>query len=213
MQTNVDNHKAYETRIKFKFGWTCWGKWSPLELKIIYKTGARIEKYINKITHGNGSDWIKSNFGNLKLVHGNLFGASFALPGIVNLSPGGWFKSIPWYADANPEQHLAHELAHVWDFRVGATKSLLKFMDVDTFWLNPISAYFNYSGKPPLSLIPLDARFANNVKRGYANGAAGDYLAETFGWTIIDPSKLPTHYDKAQIWLKQELQKEITPWA
>jgi len=173
------------------------GEWTLDELKIAYQAALDIETYVNDITDGNGLAWMNEYLGNIDISISTKSRGS-ALPGNVYL-PSKWENS------SNPGQYLAHELGHIWDIRTGGIGLLGATMGVGDYLNSFIGGdiietvdcrFCDGTGK---NYIPEHRRFKSPGSNPYGNNSTADYAAEAFGWSIYNPSYVPSGVER---WIK-----------
>ena len=180
-----------EQLIRGTFTWEVKGNdFSYDEVNAIYNAGNRIQGFVDNLANGKGLTWMNRYLGGAQFVHGNFFGSSYELGGVVHLAD--WWTTDP----DGPEYLVTHELGHLWDdrsgpknpdspaswFGGGAADELAKFVGG-----NPVGLRF-YNGTCG---IPKDYQWGKNARGGYGNNSTADYFAEAFARTIFHPKTVP----------------------
>jgi RHS repeat-associated protein len=184
----------YTDAITNVYKWKLKGRWSLKELKTIYDTGYKIQSYVDKLTGGKGLAWMNKYLGGITLAHTDespllpLRNRGHAWDNTIFL-PMGWESG--GYSD--PMEIFAHELGHIWDQRTstsgfvgGVGDNLNTFMGGFNL---PFFRWLNLGGTDPR--LNSEYLFREVVREGWGNGCPADYLAETFGWSIFNPSSVP----------------------
>ena len=196
---------AYHVTIETEYTWQIEASsWKNFELQNIYQAGKDIKNYVDNLTGGKGQDWIQRYLGGTKIDHaannplirfpGD--GTSMGLPGWATRDG----KNSIYLAAADDPSHIVHELGHIWDANTGenggirgvvggVADSLNNFIRGDTTAIFPTIRYINFSGKWASSMIPENFRYPDVDRNpNYANGSTADYLAQSFRFSIYNPS-------------------------
>ena len=202
----------WHTAIQSAFNWKAASDFSMNELKTIYRAGANILAYVDRLTNGKGSMWMNKYLGGTTFDHGLLFGHPFTTGSAIHMYKD---MSASW---------ITHELGHVWDNRTssdgngimtggGASDYLNEFLwDGNPYasiisrvpfsyyrWVNPnSSSYFN-------PYIPVADRWLQSGPT-YGNGATVDYFAETFRWNVLGQQNIVP--SKAGAWVNSVITLE-----
>ncbi len=187
IDTNVYKANDLKKKIKKQFNWDIKGNnWSLTEVQAIYQTGVDIENYVNGLTSGNGNAWMLRNLGNTTFVHAS-WGDAHARTLPNNLWGGStislgktWLNNSIW----KPNEHIAHELGHVWDIHtiLAASADLIQ---------NIGGGEVCYLCKPE-NAPQWDPHIHNTGSGAYGNTGRNDYFAEAFSVTIYSPGDAPS---------------------
>jgi hypothetical protein len=165
--------------IKEEFGWIVFSHWPLEELRAIYETGLAIRARLDKLTGGYGRAWMDYYMGGTRVYSGVVI--QFELGGDVYLK-NDWMK-------IDPEEWLAHELAHVADDRSGsgicpATWCGGGTADMLAMAMGGDPGYPRWNNGD--AGISPTSQYASG---SYGNHSSADYFAETLRWMIFDESK------------------------
>jgi RHS repeat-associated protein len=185
--------------LKEDYQWNLDGTWADDELKMIIQTAYDIQLYVDNLTGGRGLDWMNAYLSGVTFSHSkdgpfySVFGdRGMTLGNHIYLPPG-----LPQGGYGNPNEYVAHELAHIWDTKTskhgyvgGVGDNLNDFLggvNLPFFrWTNVKQAFGWTDPRVPQSYL-----FGDTVNGGYGVGGPADYLAETFGWSIYGPANIP----------------------
>ena len=228
-QCQSDEEKGigyYKDKLKKKYDWDMKGNWSSDELEKLNLVAEKISSYVNKISGSTkGADWIKAYLGNVAITH-----RSSSDPLVALLAPKGYAVTLPGsqsrtgqttiYLDAGwVASQLTHEFGHVWDINTAEKNNVLGPIGGVADKMNSFlgggiegSLYPRWINTQSLKgwnnpYIP-DANFFEQ-QNPYGNGATGDYLAETFRWSIYNENNLPDNRS-GQMWMNTVIALEVS---
>jgi hypothetical protein len=187
--------------IRLSYGWTIDESLSGREIEMIFSAGETIANYISSATGKWGQGWVRSNLGNAKFnqnaitnVSAGIFRAgAFVFPSSdVNLNKGKYNSGT-----------IIHELGHVLDNNQSG--GLATFVGD-----GPADAMVLAMGGNPSACNPrLQCWTSNSTPQGhqwyvdnvagqyawplpeYGNNGVSDDFADTFGYTITNPNRVP----------------------
>ena len=208
MNDNLQSESEIKEYLRSMHSWNLTGQWTLPQLELVQQTSAEIKSYMDGITEGKGIQWMRRYLGRTMIrMSGRSRG--LGLPGIIFL-PGDWEHR------SNPNQYLAHELAHIWDIKAGLVTpwgtvngpadKLNSFINTAEQGAIPISGFAcRYCDNSGVKHIPFSFRW--KFPKTYGNNSTADYLADAFGWMIYGPNYIP------KIEVKQQVEEYISEQA
>ena len=183
------------------YGWTFEGTWSDQDISAILDAAVAIRIYTDKLTNGQGLNWMHHYMGNVTFDHNgwipnreyveqnkiHLIAGTFNAPGVVHelghivdnsSSPDGNGVMTGGGASDALNQAIGGHVSGALPYEP------VRWLNLNLSWLRPIT-------------IPASERFlgANNF---YGNGATADYFAETFRSNVWGAGDAP---EKASAWM------------
>jgi hypothetical protein len=182
----------------YVYGWRIFGDFNTKQVSTLYSAAAAIDKYVDKLTGGNGYQWMRDNIGDVNILRDNYLTEKLNAQGFV------FPNNIVHLADGFTEQLVAHEVAHVFDNHV-ASQTQGGF-DATFIGGGPSDAMVSALGGRPGFCIP---RFISILGKGnyqnyiagpyswlgdvYGNNSVADDFADTFEYAIYYPSRAPQY--------------------
>ena len=197
----------YTNDLKNTYKWNVDGNWSTDELRRMNETATAIQAYADKITGGNGLDWMKKNMGGTTIAHPNP---------IIDLFAGkNRNTSWPWHtiylAQGFQNFDLAHEMAEMWDLNTATGVTTGGYS-------NGVADQLNAHMGGNIMSDPWTCRYCNpnnylgnipNTNKwgdgSYANTATEDYFSESFSHMLY-PLQVSGSYNMPagiQTWLNE----------
>jgi hypothetical protein len=213
--------RMYSAGIADTYKWNLLGNWSLEELKAIYKAGRDIQTYVDKLTGGNGLDWMQHYLGETNISHPTDSTPSWvprnrdsAMPGLVSGTGANTVYLMDgWLKQMGGSRELVHEMGHIWDTNTGIVLYGVEYGVADqlnkamggNIRSNPFACrYCDWSGSA--NNYPFKG-ISDMGGPSYGNNSTADYFAETFALSIypesIDPVPAP-----AQSWMNLRIQNE-----
>jgi hypothetical protein len=195
-----------------KFGWNLGKSITLNQSYIIHAAGLQIQSFVNIITHGNGQSWMTKNLGGINFSSNNPF-ASMGIDS-KHIALYKDFDKTYWGPNRTPNSMVIHEIGHVIDNKIGSEYKLQIGMQGVAL---AIPSVIGGNGPADWMMKFLDGQgsfpryqggvsFSNlaNEWKGpgedllYGNNSSADYFANTFEFSVLSPSLVPS---SARLWM------------
>jgi RHS repeat-associated protein len=190
---------VYTNAITDVYKWNLKGNWNLKELEGIYNAGYQMQTYLDKLTGGNGLDWLNKYLGETNIAH-SASGPSWvprdrdsAMPSLASGNGGNTvFLFENWQNQNSGSRWITHEMGHIWDINSGTLIPGIIYGGI----ADQENAHF---GGTNLS-NPFVCRFCNDTGPGntnpwakglYGNNSSADYQAESFAVMIYQDHPMP----------------------
>ncbi len=177
-----------------------------MNLRLYLKVGQDIQKYVDKLTNGNGLDWIRKNLGNAIFCLDPLAtidNTAYTIRNVISL-PFNFEYDFWGYQAQDAMGMLAHELGHVWDNNSSSNG------DADLTGGGWADGLFQAAGGTNLPTYRFTGNLVTNklipqknqFQRGsYGNNSSADYFAQSFSDRVYANEGPDTVPQIAQLWV------------